>query len=420
MLDLDLQTFSDRLQQGSGHLGLMRIDGSFQATDSHWDALAQSLQEHTDYEQHEAVFFYRGPKTGQVHGVFLHRTLRGPGAGGVRRRRYGSLGEMCTDGLRLAIGMGFKNASAGLWWGGGKGVIGLAGEDVDRDELYSEFGHFLSSLNGCYVTAEDVGTKPEDMATIFKSTRFTTCIPHRLGGSGNPSPTTARGVFAGIQAIAKFWERDSLQGLSVAIQGLGEVGSRLAIYLHEAGANLKVYDPDQARMTAALALDSRHQASTSERIHCEEVDILAPCALGATLNPETIPELRCRAICGAANNQLAESARDSNLLHQHSILYVPDFVVNRMGIVGCADEQYGRLSPDPSIERHLGWEWENAIAPLVIRLLSDSSRRDVPPLVSAEEAALVAMNQDHPIWPKRAQQIAKATWEAMKAGHHSL
>lgn len=414
MLDLDLQTFTERLNKTRGYCALHRIEGVFKAHNAEWNDLARVLTEHPDYDQHESVFFHRGPETGQLHGVFLHRTLRGPGAGGVRRRSYNSLGEMCSDGLRLAVGMGYKNASAGLWWGGGKGVIGLTGSEVDRTQLYSEFGQFISELNGCYVTAEDVGTKPEDMAVIFQSTRFTTCIPHQLGGSGNPSPTTARGVFVAIQALARFWQRESLEGLKVAVQGLGEVGSRLATALHKAGADLVVFDPDPERMSAALALAPRHRASTSDSIHREEVDIFSPCALGAGLNPTTIPELQCRAVCGAANNQLAESGRDSALLHQRKILYIPDFIANRMGIVGCADEQYGRLTPDPGIERHLGWEWENAIGPLILRLLKESRDKSVSPLSSAQEDAERAMLIDHPIWPKRAQNIARATWEAMR------
>ena len=166
---------------------------------------------------------------------------------------------MINDGLRLAIGMGCKNALAGLWWGGGKGVIGCPdGSSHMREEVYREFGLFLSRLNGCYVTAEDVGTKPQDMATIFSTTRFTTCIPAEFGGSGNPSPATARGVFVGIEAALRSLGISSMEGVTVALQGLGEVGSRLAAQLHEAGVNLVVFDPERITDTSTFESPIRY------------------------------------------------------------------------------------------------------------------------------------------------------------------
>lgn len=335
---------------------------------------------------------------------------RGPGAGGVRRRNYDSLESLLQDGLRLAIGMGMKNALAGLWWGGGKGVIGIPYEPTDRETIYREFGLFLNTLRGCYVTAEDVGTKPEDMAYVFSRTRFTTCIPPRFGGSGNPSPATARGVYRGIEAVFRFLELPLGPDRTVAVQGLGEVGSRLARMLHQTGVRLKVYDPEQAKMDEILALDSRHSASTEEEILTEEVDLVSPCALGAVLTPDIIPAMRCKAICGAANNQLQLEERDAAHLHRRRIHYVPDFVVNRMGIVNCADEQYGQLDPDPVIERHLHWEWKHAIGPLVLDLLKRSEQTGEPPLTEAAKRAKVQMKKPHPLWPGRAAQLARAAW----------
>lgn len=407
MLDRELNHFLESLEQIGGDLAMITLDGRLQASHRDFQDLALRLESHPDYDQHEALFFHRGPQTGQLHSVCLHRTNRGPGAGGVRRLSYSTLNEAVTDGLRLAIGMGYKNALAGLWWGGGKGVIGLTGE-CDRTTLYQEFGRFITQLNGCYVTAEDVGTKPTDMATIFSQTRFTTCIPDSVGGSGNPSGATARGVFMGMSALAHHWGQKFAE-LTVAIQGLGEVGSRLARLLSEAGATLVVFDPEESRMKDALELAPRHRAGTPD-ILSQSCDILAPCALGAGLNPRTIPQLNCRAVCGAANNQLAVSLRDSEALHQRNILYIPDFVVNRMGIVACADEQYGRLEPDPKTERHLGWDWEQAIAPLVTRLLAEPQRT---PLSQANQEAEEQMEQYHPIWPGRAKAIVHHCWERL-------
>ena len=396
-------------------MGFQMEGGRLRSSHPRFEALADSLSSHPDFDNHRALFLARGPESGQLHSVSLHRIRRGPGAGGVRRLPFGTLNDMVTDGMRLAIGMGYKNALAGLWWGGGKGVIGLHDSGADKDTVYREFGRFVSALNGCYVSAEDVGTKPEDMATVFSATRFTTCIPAQVGGSGNPSGATARGVFMGIQALARHWGRE-LQGMTVALQGLGEVGSRLARYLHEAGVDMTVFDPEADKMERVLALGERHKAGSAESILFEEVDVLSPCALGAVLTPESVPRLRCRGICGAANNQLQVSERDSELLHERGISYLPDFVVNRMGIVNCADEQYGRLEPDPKIERHFGWEWDNAIAPLCVRLLAEAEERGETPLLQADRLAREAMSVDHPLWPGRAEEIARYTFELMRDG----
>jgi glutamate dehydrogenase/leucine dehydrogenase len=256
------------------------------------------------------------------------------------------------------------------------------------------------------------------MAEIFRTTRFTTCIPAAVGGSGNPSPATARGVRMGMEGIARHWGRE-LGSLSVAIQGLGEVGFRLAQELHQAGCALTVFDLEPEKVAAVLAMDPRHRASSADAILSEPVDLLSPCALGAVLNPSSIPGLRCRAICGAANNQLELTSRDSQALQQRGILYVPDFVVNRMGIVNCADEQYGRLDLDPKNERHLGWDWPHAIAPLVVRLLDESQRDGVSPVLWAEAEARRLSEALHPLWPGRAQAIAEFAWRQIQAGAFS-
>lgn len=410
MLDLSLVQLSDQLSSKKEALAFLNEGGAFRASDADFDELAINISQLPDFQNHQAVFLKRGAESGELFAVFLHRTERGPGAGGVRRKDYSSLGELLSDGLRLALGMGYKNSLAGLWWGGGKGVIGITGVCQDKELIFREYGQFISSLNGCYVTAEDVGTKPEDMATIFSQTRYVTCIPPQLGGSGNPSPATAKGVFVAIEATFRHLGLTDWEERRIAIQGLGEVGFRLAELLHERGASLLVFDPDQSKMDKVLALDGRHQASTQEHILTEEVELLAPCALGAVLNPDSIPTLRCGAVCGAANNQLASSRRDAEALHERGILYIPDFVANRMGIVNCADEQYGRLAPDPAIERHMSWDWEHAIGPVVLELLRRSKSTGKAPLFEAAKRAEELMTKPHPIWPGRIQTIMTQVW----------
>jgi leucine dehydrogenase len=185
-----------------------------------------------DFQQHEGVFLQVSREHDTLQGAFVHRTVRGQAAGGVRYWSYDSVEDYLRDGLRLAVGMTRKNALAGLWWGGGKGVM-ARNSDVDRDDrgvrdsLYREYGELMTAVHGCYVTAEDVGTSVEDMARIFATTRFTTCIPPELGGSGNPSVPTARGVLAGMVAALEFLDGGSLAGRTVAVQGVGHVGGPL-------------------------------------------------------------------------------------------------------------------------------------------------------------------------------------------------
>jgi glutamate dehydrogenase (NAD(P)+) len=199
------------------------------------------------------VFVQVAPETGVLQAAFVHRTCRGQGAGGVRFWRYATVGDFLRDGLRLARGMTLKNALAGLWWGGGKGVMAKGtgtseGASADRRRIYEEYGDFITSIQGCYVTAEDVGTSVEDMAAVFSRTRFTTCIPPALGGSGNPSVPTARGVVRGMEAALAHLGLGTLEGKTVAVQGLGHVGEPLVRFLLEKGvARILGSDIDPAR-----------------------------------------------------------------------------------------------------------------------------------------------------------------------------
>jgi leucine dehydrogenase len=290
---------------------------------------------------HERVLFCSSPEVGLQAIIAVHSTVLGPGLGGVRMWPYASLEEALTDVLRLSRGMTYKSAAAGLHLGGGKAVI-IGDPKKDKSEaLLRTFGRFVESLGGLYITAEDVGTDMEDMEEILTETRWVTGVSPALGGGGDPSPVTAFGVLQGIKAAAA-WQLGSplLSGRSVAIQGLGSVGFALAGYLAEEGA--KVFGCDLDGEATARARDEHGveivPASDILEVEC---DVFAPCALGAVLNERTIPRLRCKVVAGAANNQLADEARDGAALDARGILYAPDFVVNAGGLINVYSELTG-------------------------------------------------------------------------------
>ncbi len=373
-----------------------------------------------DFDQHEGFFVQRAPETGVLQGACVHRTCRGQAAGGVRYWSYDSVEDYLRDGLRLGLGMTLKNALAGLWWGGGKGVMakGTGAADAEtrqRRLVYEEYGAFMTSLRGCYVTAEDVGTAVPDMAAIFSRTRFTTCIPPELGGSGNPSVPTALGVVRGMEAALAHLEMGSLEGRTVAMQGLGHVGEPLISFLAERGvARVVGTDIDPARIETlrsahpGMELELRVVARGDNSVLATKADIVAPCATGGVLNPKTIPLIQAPIVCGAANNQLEDPTRDDLLLEKAGVLYMPDFLVNRMGIVACADEQFGSVDDDPAIQRHLGDHWDNSIYRLSLSLLERSRATKRPLARVALELAAERSRELHPIWGHRGAQIVRS------------
>lgn len=380
--------------------------------------IAEFIQnDRRDFMQHEGLFFQVSKKHDTLQGAFVHRTVRGQGAGGVRYWQYETLQDYLCDGLRLSKGMTRKNALAGLWWGGGKGVMAhnpaIEKNDPEiRDSLYREYGDLMTSIRGCYVTAEDVGTNVDDMTHIFSQTRFTTCIPPDLGGSGNPSVPTARGIVCGMEAALAFLDRGTLQGKTVAVQGMGNVGGPLLGYLFEKGVKEVIARDinrqlvqDLKKQFADKNLDAQAVARDDVSILEAECDILAPCATGAILNQRTIPNIKARIICGAANNQLEDSERDDRLLHERGILYVPDFLTNRMGIVNCADEQYGYVNNDPAFEKHLSRDWEHSIHQTTLRVFQESRATGDPPAKVAIRLADELSLQPHPIFGHRGKQI---------------
>jgi valine dehydrogenase (NAD+) len=287
-----------------------------------------------DYEQ---VVFCHDRTTGLRAIVAVHSTRLGPGLGGARFLPYATEEAALDDVLRLARAMTYKAAAAGLDLGGGKAVI-LGDPDTTKTEgLLRAFARFVDSLGGRYVTAEDVGTTQADMDLIRRETRFVTGVSTELGGSGDPSLATAHGVLAAMRAVARhLWSDESLDGRHVVVSGVGKVGSHLVGHLTEAGARVTVSDVDP-RAVARVVAEHRVATVTVDEAHRAECDIFSPCALGAVLDPRTIPELRCAAVVGAANNQLSEAAC-AKLLDEAGVLYAPDYVVNAGGLVNIAEE----------------------------------------------------------------------------------
>jgi len=272
--------------------------------------------------------------------IAIHDTRLGPALGGCRFIHYASEEDALIDALRLARGMTYKAALAGLDHGGGKSVIVKPHRRFDRTALFRAFGRFVEDLRGHYITAEDSGTSIEDMDVIRGVTKNVTGVDPSRGGSGDPSPFTALGVRRGIEACVKFaLGRDSLEGIHVALQGVGHVGYHLCRELHNEGAKLTVADVDPLKAERAHREFGAAVAPLDD-IFAVACDVFAPCALGSALNRETVPRLRCRIVAGAANNQLAEPAMGMALMDR-GILYAPDYAINAGGLVNVAQEILG-------------------------------------------------------------------------------
>jgi leucine dehydrogenase len=294
-----------------------------------------------EFDGHELVVFGNDTPSGLRAIIAVHSTALGPAAGGCRMWVYGSTQEAVADVLRLSRGMSYKNAMADLPLGGGKAVIIGDARKAKTPELFQAFGRLVDSLGGRYITAEDVGTTTADMASVARSTRFVAGLGAAPGAAGgDPGPKTALGVFLGIKAAVKFrLGRADLKDVSVAVQGAGGVGYHLCGMLAAEGARLSVAD---VRPAAVQRVCEEFGASplAVEEILAADVDVLSPCALGAILNPQSIPQLRARVIAGAANNQLAQG-QDGAALSAAGILYAPDYVINAGGIISVSREYQG-------------------------------------------------------------------------------
>ncbi|MFD2541908.1 Glu/Leu/Phe/Val dehydrogenase [Lacinutrix gracilariae] len=293
------------------------------------------------FDDHEQIVFCNDKDTGLKAIIGIHNTVLGPALGGTRMWQYNNEWEALNDVLRLSRGMTFKSAITGLNLGGGKAVIIGDAKTQKTPELMKKFGEFVHSLSGRYITAEDVGMETADMDLVHEVTPYVTGISESKGGAGNPSPITAYGVYMGMKAAAKYkFGSDVLDGKKVIVQGIGHVGESLVDHLTKEGAKVIISDINQERLQEASA---KYGATiyTGNDIYSEDVDIYAPCALGATINDETINKLKAKVIAGAANNQLAEEAKHGLILQDKGIVYAPDFLINAGGIINVYAELEG-------------------------------------------------------------------------------
>jgi leucine dehydrogenase len=325
---------------------------------------------------HEQVVLCYEPSCGYKGIIAIHDTTLGPALGGTRFWNYGSDEEAVIDALRLARGMTYKASVAGLNLGGGKSVIIGDNRTTRREAIFRAHGRFIESLGGRYITAEDVGTSVTDMDYVHMETEHVTGLP---GTSGDPSPVTAYGTYRGIKAAAQTrYGSAELRGRTIAVQGLGNVGYYLCRHLSGEGANLIVTDIDQERI-ARVVSEFGAESVSPDQIYGVAADIYAPCALGATINDETLPELRVDIVAGAANNVLAEP-RHGEVLHERGILYAPDYVINAGGLINV----YGELK---------GWSSEQAmrkageIYATLLRLFELSQEEGIPTYRAADRVA---------------------------------
>ena len=303
------------------------------------------------FDDHERVVFCHDKATGLKAIIAIHSTTLGPAAGGTRLWSYDTDDEALHDVLRLAQGMSYKNAMAGLKFGGGKAVIIKTPDFSGSDALYERYGEFVDQLNGDYVTAEDVGMSVEIIEKVARRTGYIAGVSRQAGkAGGDPSPKTSFGIFKGIEAAVRFkLGNDSVEGLKVAVQGVGNVGYHLCRFLDEAGAKLVVADIDETRVGRVVEEFGAEAVALDDLLR-QKVDVIAPCALGAILNENTIADLDSAVIAGGANNQL-ETPADGQRLHDAGILYAPDYVINGGGIINVAAEYYGDLTDDEIWDR---------------------------------------------------------------------
>ncbi|MFO8146722.1 MAG: Leu/Phe/Val dehydrogenase [Bacteroidota bacterium] len=292
------------------------------------------------FDNHEQVVFCNDKDTGLKAIIGIHNTVLGPALGGTRMWNYASEWEALNDALRLSRGMTYKSAITGLNLGGGKAVIIGDAKTQKTPELMRRFGQFVHSLSGKYITAEDIGMDTEDMDIVREVTPFVTGISKSKGGAGNPSPITAYGVFMGMKAAAKYkYGSEDLEGKKVMVQGIGHVGESLVEHLTNEGAQVFIADINQERLDEV----SRKYNATIYvgDIYSADVDIYAPCALGASVNDETINRIKASIIAGAANNQLADERIHGKILKDKGIVYAPDFLINAGGIINVYAELEG-------------------------------------------------------------------------------
>lgn len=316
--------------------------------------ISESIFEKVGTMGHEQVVFCNDEATGLKAIIGIHNTVLGPALGGTRMWNYSSEQEALTDVLRLSRGMTYKAAISGLNLGGGKAVIIGDADKIKNEALMRRFGKFVDSLGGRYITAEDVNMKTKDMEYVHMETDHVTGIPESMGGSGDPSPVTAYGVYVGMKASAhKVFGSDSLAGKKIAVQGVGQVGMYLTEHLVKEGAKVFITDINETKLQK-VAKKTGAQVIGMDDVYDLDVDIYSPCALGATINDDTIPKLKAKVIAGAANNQLKDEKRHGYMLLDYGITYAPDFLINAGGLINVGAEYYGNYSRERTMSQTEG------------------------------------------------------------------
>jgi leucine dehydrogenase len=345
---------------------------------------------------HEQLVLCQDSASGYRGIIAIHSTTLGPALGGTRFWNYASDEDAIVDALRLARGMTYKNAVAGLNLGGGKSVIIGDNKTADREMIFRAHGRFVESLGGRYITAEDVGTSTSDMDYVHMETDYVTGL---AGRSGDPSPVTAHGVFRAIQASAKArWGSDDLTLKTVSIQGCGHVGYYLAKELHEAGAKLIVTDIDAERVRRVTS-EFGARAVSADEIYSVQADIFAPCALGAVINDTTIPQLKVEIVAGAANNVLLEE-RHGDELDQRKITYAPDYVANAGGVINVYSELAGWTSAR-------AFRKADEIYDTILKVFDIATTESIPTYLAADRLAeqriraVGSMVRTWPQWPNK-------------------
>ena len=344
-------------------------------------ATAELVLARMERYDHEEVLFCFDRPTGLRAIIAIHDTTLGPALGGTRMWPYATEAEALHDVLRLSRGMTYKSSLAGLDLGGGKAVIIGDARTQKTEAMFRRFGQFVESLNGRYITAEDVGMSTTEMVNIQKETTNVAGLPEEMGGSGDPSPVTAYGVYCGMKAAAKTaYGSDDLNGRKVGIQGAGNVGKALVAYLVKEGAKVFLTDIHEEKLAAIKAEFPSITVVKSEDIYDLDMDIYSPCALGATVNDDTLKRLKCSVIAGAANNQLADEIIHGKAVMEKGILYAPDFLINAGGIINCAWERKG-------YNHQAAMNQTAAIYDTAIRIFKASSDLAIPTYLAANQAA---------------------------------
>ena len=323
--------------------------------------------------QHEKVVYYYDELTGLKAIVAIHNTVLGPALGGTRIWQYEQEEHALVDVLRLSKGMTYKSAIAGLDLGGGKAVIIGDASTIKTEAYLRRYGQFIEELNGSYITGPDVNVTMHDLVHVAKETQYVIGLPAVQGGSGDPSLLTAYSTYMGLKAAAKkAYGKDTLQDKKIGVQGVGKVGKLLVDYLCQEGAQVYITDIMPASLAAVAKQHDVQVIDSLDSFYDLDMDIYAPCALGATINDQTLARLKCQVIAGAANNQLADETRHGQMLLEKGIVYAPDFVINAGGVINVHTEFYGGYN------KELAFQQVERIYEVCLEILTQSAQANIP------------------------------------------